>query len=145
MGSDMRQPRVATVRDAHEVAQLLHDFNVEFGSPTPGVEVLAARLRSLLSGEDTFAILAGRPAFALALVRANGAAMRYAPGNVARFGPQAVHNTANLVRLPHGAGTIHPRVSGLYSSIRPGRDANCEVPAVVNHLPDEISGRGNGW
>jgi RHS repeat-associated protein len=41
------------------------------------------------------------------------------PGNVARFGPQAIHSTANLVRLAHGAGSIHARISGLYSSIRP--------------------------
>jgi len=41
------------------------------------------------------------------------------PGNIARFGPEAIHNNANLVRLPHGAGSIHARVSGLYSSIRP--------------------------
>lgn len=41
------------------------------------------------------------------------------PGNIARFGPHAVHNTANLVKLPHGAGSIHAQVSGLYSSIRP--------------------------
>jgi len=41
------------------------------------------------------------------------------PGNIARFGPEAIHNNANLVRLPPGAGSIHARVSGLYSSIRP--------------------------
>lgn len=41
------------------------------------------------------------------------------PGNIARFGPETIHNTANLVKLPHGAGSIHARVSGLYSSIRP--------------------------
>lgn len=40
------------------------------------------------------------------------------PGNLARFGPEAIHNTGNLVRLPHGAGTVHARVSGFYSSIR---------------------------
>ncbi|MGB8932019.1 MAG: RHS repeat-associated core domain-containing protein, partial [Anaeromyxobacteraceae bacterium] len=38
------------------------------------------------------------------------------PGNVARFGAEAIHNTANLVRLPHGAGSIHAKVSGYYSS-----------------------------
>ena len=41
------------------------------------------------------------------------------PGNVARFGPEAIHNTSNVMRLPHGAGSIHARLSGLYSSIRP--------------------------
>lgn len=41
------------------------------------------------------------------------------PGNVARFGPEAIHNTVNIIRLPHGAGTIHAKISGFYSSVRP--------------------------
>src|SRR5690606_10928741 len=45
-----------------------HDFNTEFDTPTPGVEVLAARLRGLLAGDRTFAILAGTPAVGVALV-----------------------------------------------------------------------------
>ena len=62
------KPRLATACDADEVAQLLHDFNTEFGSPSPGVEVLAARLRVLLATDETVAILAGTPAVAVALV-----------------------------------------------------------------------------
>lgn len=38
------------------------------------------------------------------------------PGNIARFGPQAVHNTQNVVRLDAAA---HARISGFYSSIQP--------------------------
>jgi GNAT superfamily N-acetyltransferase len=60
--------RIAGVDDAGEVARLLHDFNVEFETPTPGVETLAARLRRLLGGSTTVAILAGEPAFGVALV-----------------------------------------------------------------------------
>jgi GNAT superfamily N-acetyltransferase len=60
--------RRAAAADADEVARLLHDFNVEFDTPTPGVDVLAARLRGLLAGDETFAILAGTPAVALALI-----------------------------------------------------------------------------
>jgi GNAT superfamily N-acetyltransferase len=66
--ADRPQPRVATVDDADEAARLLHDFNTEFGSATPGVDVLAARLRVLLAGDETFAIMAGTPAVAVALV-----------------------------------------------------------------------------
>lgn len=37
------------------------------------------------------------------------------PGNVARFGGEAIHNTGNLVRLETG---VHRQVSGYYSSIQ---------------------------
>lgn len=63
-----RLPRLATEDDTDEVARLLHDFSVEFDTPTPGVAVLASRLRELLARRDTLAILAGRPAVAVALV-----------------------------------------------------------------------------
>lgn len=68
MGAERWEPRLATEDDAGEVAGLLHDFNSEFGSPSPGPEVLADRLRVLLAGEATLAILAGAPAVAVALV-----------------------------------------------------------------------------
>lgn len=68
MGQDDRTPRLATVADADEVARLLHDFNTEFDTPSPGPDVLAARLRGLLAEDETFAILAGSPAVAVALV-----------------------------------------------------------------------------
>jgi GNAT superfamily N-acetyltransferase len=59
--------------DAAVVAQLLHDFNTEFETATPGLSILAARLRSLLAGPATVAYLAGTPAAGVALVtlRAN--------------------------------------------------------------------------
>ena len=65
---DDREPRLATVTDAAEVGRLLHDFNTEFDTPSPGADVLAGRLRVLLEGAETFAILAGDPAVAVALV-----------------------------------------------------------------------------
>lgn len=61
-------PRLAERGDAAEVARLLHDFNTEFETPSPGADVLCERLAVLLSGESMFAILAGSPAFAVALV-----------------------------------------------------------------------------
>jgi RHS repeat-associated protein len=38
------------------------------------------------------------------------------PGNLARFGPQSIHNTENLVRLD---AALHGRISAYYSSIQP--------------------------
>jgi ribosomal protein S18 acetylase RimI-like enzyme len=61
-------PRLASARDAAEIARLLHDFNSEFGSPSPGDDVLAARLRVLLAGDATIGLLAGTPAVGVALV-----------------------------------------------------------------------------
>ena len=68
MDPDRWNPRLATADDADGVARLLHDFNSEFGSPSPGAEVLAARLRVLLAGDETTAILVGTPAVAVAVV-----------------------------------------------------------------------------
>jgi RHS repeat-associated protein len=41
-------------------------------------------------------------------------------GNVARFGAESIHNTRNIIKLPHGAGTIHAKVTGYYNSLMPG-------------------------
>jgi hypothetical protein len=38
------------------------------------------------------------------------------PANVARFGAENIHNTANVVRVEVA---VHRRISGYYSSIRP--------------------------
>src|SRR5215207_4634260 len=54
--------------DADLVAQLLHDFNTEFDTATPGTSVLTPRLRSLLAAPATIAYLAGDPAAGVALV-----------------------------------------------------------------------------
>src|ERR1700722_7257581 len=61
-------PRAATPSDAETVARLLDAFNREYHAATPGPEVLATRLRSLLAGSDVIAFLAGDPAGAVALL-----------------------------------------------------------------------------
>jgi GNAT superfamily N-acetyltransferase len=61
-------PRLAEVADAGIVAALLDAFNREFDTPTPGPVVLATRLERLLAGGAVFAVLAGEPAMALALL-----------------------------------------------------------------------------
>lgn len=60
--------RSAGLEDAATVARLLHDFNTEFGDPSPGVAVLAERLRRLLAGSDVVALLAAEPSVGVALV-----------------------------------------------------------------------------
>ncbi|WP_344229341.1 GNAT family N-acetyltransferase [Citricoccus alkalitolerans] len=41
------------------VGRLLHEFNTEFGSPTPSAEGFAARFETLLVGDDVLVLLAG--------------------------------------------------------------------------------------
>ena len=61
-------PRRATTADAATVARLLHDFNSEFDTPTPGPEPLKRRLTYLLAGDDVIALLVGEPATGLAVL-----------------------------------------------------------------------------
>ncbi|MCB1284358.1 MAG: GNAT family N-acetyltransferase [Microthrixaceae bacterium] len=65
---DLTGPRRALVEDAEDVARLLHDFNVEFETPSPGVDLLSARLRALLATDFTFAVIAGLEPVSVALV-----------------------------------------------------------------------------
>lgn len=39
--------------------------------------------------------------------------------NVSRFGAEAIHNIENIMKLDHGKGSIHAKISGYYSSIQP--------------------------
>ncbi|MGO9322046.1 MAG: hypothetical protein ACLQBY_14755 [Solirubrobacteraceae bacterium] len=65
----MSQVRPAEPADAEAIGRLLHDFNIEFGDPTPGAERLAARVRDLLSEGQTTALLAGAGPHGLAVLR----------------------------------------------------------------------------
>lgn len=53
--------RRAQASDAGAVAQLLHDFNVEYEDYTPGVPALTERLTELLASGAIAALLAGDP------------------------------------------------------------------------------------
>lgn len=59
-------PRRATLDDAAVVARLLHDFNTEFSTPTPGTQELESRLTQLLAGDDVVVLLTGEPASGVA-------------------------------------------------------------------------------
>jgi len=61
-------PRQATAADAATVAHLLDDFNREFDTPTPGVDVLRPRLERLLAPGDVVALLVGEPPTGVAVL-----------------------------------------------------------------------------
>jgi GNAT superfamily N-acetyltransferase len=61
-------PRVATVAEVANVAELLDAFNREYHTPTPGKAVLATRLERLLASGEVVALLTGDPAVAVALL-----------------------------------------------------------------------------
>ena len=65
--------RIAGPEDADVLARLQHDFNSEFSSPTPGPAVFAERMRELLGGQPTIALIAEDPAagFAWMTLRPN--------------------------------------------------------------------------
>ena len=52
--------------------------------------------------------------------------------NIAKFGAEKIHNTKNLIKLPHGKGSIHAKVSGYYSSIY--QNTGMRVRDYVNTL-----------
>ncbi len=66
---DVPTVRCAEVSDARAAAELLHDFNREFGEPTPPVAVLAERVARLLEGGDTAVLLAGDGPDGVAVLR----------------------------------------------------------------------------
>jgi GNAT superfamily N-acetyltransferase len=59
--------RVCGMDDAAVAAELLHDFNTEFATPTPPVTELADRVGSLVGRRDIEILLAGEPAVAIAV------------------------------------------------------------------------------
>ena len=57
--SDVAAVRRASPEDAAAVARLLHDFQLEFDEPSPGVEVLAERYENQLRDGDVTVLLVG--------------------------------------------------------------------------------------
>ncbi|MGI9083906.1 MAG: GNAT family N-acetyltransferase [Aeromicrobium sp.] len=65
----MTATRLATPDDAETVARMLHEFNVEFDTHTPGVAFLTQRFRALLASGDVTVVLAGDEPLGFAVLR----------------------------------------------------------------------------
>lgn len=113
--------RIATAEDADEVARLLHDFNTEFATPSPGPGVLAERLRRLLASKATFAILTepGEPAVGVALVTLRP--------NVWYDGPVALLDELYVVPALRGRGIGTGIVERLEAVVREGGGELIEI------------------
>jgi len=72
--------RRATPDDAADVARLLHDFNTEFGEPTPGVAILAERAERMLAAGELTVLLAGEGPDGIAQLRLAPSIWSDAPG-----------------------------------------------------------------
>lgn len=102
--------RRAGIGDADTVARMLHDFNTEFDTPSPGAAVLAERLRALLAGPTAFALLGGEPAAGLALVTLRP--------NVWYPGPVALLDEMYVAPPVRGTGTGTAIIQRLLSECR---------------------------
>ncbi len=107
---DPHSPRVAAVADAATVARLLDAFNREYHTPTPGPEVLAGRLRRLLTNSNVIAYLAGDPAVGVAV-----ATLR---PNVWYDGPVAVIDELYVTSGARGVGIGSALLAAVESSTR---------------------------
>ena len=67
--SGERLVRRAEAADAEAIGRLLHDFNSEYGDPTPGPAALAERVRALLEENEITVLLGGAGPHGLALLR----------------------------------------------------------------------------
>ncbi|HVD39381.1 MAG TPA: GNAT family N-acetyltransferase [Solirubrobacterales bacterium] len=61
--------RQATAEDAAAIARLLHDFNLEYSEPTPGVETLTEHVGRLQEESEIVVFLAGDGPDGLSLFR----------------------------------------------------------------------------
>jgi ribosomal protein S18 acetylase RimI-like enzyme len=84
--------RRATPGDADAVARLLHDFQLEFDEPTPGIDALEGRYADLIRNRDMTVLLAGDG-------KAGFAQIRYRPW-VYSAGPQAHSYLEELYVVP---------------------------------------------
>jgi ribosomal protein S18 acetylase RimI-like enzyme len=61
--------RRASVADAPLAARMLHDFNTEFGEPTPGAEALSVHVGALIESGEATVLLGGAGPDGIAVMR----------------------------------------------------------------------------
>ena len=97
---------------------------IGYGVGTVGTKIFAALAKS---GSTKVAQSAGYNSFN-AFKAANGAAgkdmawhhiVTQQSSNITKFGAQKIHNAANLIKIPEGAGSLHRKITALYNSINP--------------------------
>jgi ribosomal protein S18 acetylase RimI-like enzyme len=71
--------RPGTLADAEAIGRLLHDFNTEFGEPTPGPRRLGERIRRRLADREITVLLGGPGPDGLAVLRFRPAIWSDAP------------------------------------------------------------------
>ena len=59
MTEPLAEVRPARPQDAPDLARMLHDFNLEYDDPTPGVEVLEDRIRRFMADGTKWYLVAG--------------------------------------------------------------------------------------
>jgi GNAT superfamily N-acetyltransferase len=123
MSSGTAEPRTAALTEEGSVARLLDAFNREFAAPSPGVQVLEARLRRLLPSGTLVALLAGGPADGVAVVALRPSVwhdgpvglleeLYVLPGSRNRGTGAALLRAAEEVVRGRGGGTLEIDVDG---------------------------------
>ncbi len=92
------------------------------GSATASVSMVAVGVQLKVAGITTV----GYSSFEL-FKKANGNAgdgmawhhiVQQTSSNIERFGAEMIHNAVNIVKIPHGAGTLHQMITNHYNSIQ---------------------------
>ena len=92
------------------------------GTATASVSMVAGGVQLKVAGITTV----GYSSFEL-FKKANGNAgdgmawhhiVQQTSSNIERFGAEMIHNAANIVKIPHGAGTLHQMITNHYNSIQ---------------------------
>ena len=115
-------------------AQLLHDFNVEYGEPAPAPQELAARLADLIGGGDVTVLLAREHETGTAV---GVAVMRVQPSV---WSPAQEAYLAELYVVPGERGRGYGRAL-ITEAIRVAREQGADYAFVITSEEDRLAQR----